>query len=81
MNRLASYGLAACSAALLAACGGGGSAPAAVDAVPASASQSPEGMVAYLLALSKDTPDDREPLDVSGWSPPRSDTTEPQPLP
>ena len=81
MNRLASYGLAACSAALLAACGGGGSAPAAADAIPASASQSPEGMVAYLLALSKDTPDDREPLDVSGWSPPRSDTTEPQPLP
>lgn len=66
------------SALLLVACGGGGDAAlAAIDAVPDSASASPEGMVAYLDQLAKALPDDREPLDIAGWKPPTSETAEP----
>jgi hypothetical protein len=67
------------SAVLLVACGGGSSdaAPAAIDAVPDSASASPEGMVAYLGELAKALPDEREPLDIAGWKPPTSETAEP----
>jgi hypothetical protein len=70
--------LIAAAGALLVACGGGSDAPpAAIDAVPDSASASPEGMVAYLGELAKALPDDREPLDIAGWKPPTSDTAEP----
>jgi hypothetical protein len=66
------------SAVLLVACGGGSDAPPqAIDAVPDSASASPEGMVAYLGELAKALPDDREPLDIAGWKPPTSETAEP----
>jgi hypothetical protein len=70
------------SAVLLVACGGGSdAAPSPIDAVPDSASASPEGMVAYLDALAKSLPDDREPLAIAGWAPPLSETAEPSPLP
>ena len=74
-----------CSVAvLLAACGGGSDspapAPAATDAVPASASQSAAGMAAWMtdLAAAADSADAKEPLDVSTFSPPLSDDTEPE---
>ena len=70
--------LIAAAGALLIGCGGGSDAPpAAIDAVPDSASASPEGMVAYLGELAKALPDDREPLDIAGWKPPTSETAEP----
>jgi hypothetical protein len=83
---LASIGAAA---ALLAACGGGGGDDAAVAAplpsaseqIPAAASESAQGMAAYLLALAADTPDDEEALDVARWTPPQSDADEPATLP
>jgi hypothetical protein len=75
------------AAALLAACGGGGGGdtsqpPAAgpLEAVPTSASQSTTGMATYLKTLSTLAPDDREPLDVSGFAPPKPDDTEPEPV-
>ncbi len=70
-----------CAAALLSGCGGGGSgapAPSATDAVPASASESALGLKAYLLALSTMLVDDREPLDLSGFSPKTPDDVEPE---
>jgi hypothetical protein len=70
--------LIAAAGALLVACGGGSDAPpAAIDAVPDSASASPEGMVAYLGELAKALPDEREPLDIAAWMPPASETAEP----
>lgn len=70
--------------ALLSACGGGGGDDAAVpppvapsDEIPATASASAPGLVAFLLALAADLPDDREPLDVSRFVPPLSETDEP----
>jgi hypothetical protein len=78
------------AAALLAACGGGGSdtpvpappppMPGPLDAVPPSASASVQGMVSYLSTLSAQKPEDKEPVDVSGFTPPTSDDTEPQPV-
>ncbi len=71
------------TALLLAACGGGGydDTPQAVDpltAVPASASQSTQGMVSYLGALPPLDAEAREPLSLNGFVPPTSDTDEPQ---
>jgi hypothetical protein len=74
--------LVAGASVLLAACGGGDlTPPAATDAVPASASQSSMGMVDYLLALAKDKTDTKDPLDISKWTPPTSETEEPIALP
>jgi hypothetical protein len=87
-------GLALGSALLLAGCGGGGgdtmgsgdtagaggggSDPLA--GVPASASQSSQGLVAYLQALVKTAPDNREPAALDGSAPPHDDAAEPQPI-
>jgi hypothetical protein len=76
------------AAAVLTACGGGGSdAPAPVagplDQVPDSASQSATGMADYLGQLSAApaaSADAREPLDLSNYKPKTSDDTEPQPV-
>ena len=78
MTKTSTLLMAAAACALLAGCGGGG-APAAspLDAVPASANASPEGMAAYLKSLAREQPDDREPLDLAGWAPPVSETAEP----
>jgi ABC-type glycerol-3-phosphate transport system substrate-binding protein len=73
-----------CSAAavLLAACGGGSdetpAPPAATDSVPTSASQSVPGLMSYLLALTVIAAEDKESLDVSSFSPPQPDDTEPE---
>lgn len=75
----------AAAALLLSACGGGSDAPApppaATEAVPASASQSSAGLVAYVTDLSAAAADDKEPLDLSQFNPAQPDDTEPQALP
>ena len=69
------------AAALLAACGGGGddSPPPATCEVPASASQSPSGFIAYLQLLVASMADMLEPVDTSARRRRRPTTTgEPQ---
>jgi hypothetical protein len=64
--------LVACSA-MLAACDGGDDDPAVTAQVPASASQSTGGFIAYLKQLVAVSPDDTAPVDVSSVTPPTSD--------
>jgi hypothetical protein len=74
------------AAAVLAACGGGGGdpapapAPAPTAAVPDSASQSPQGMSDYLVALAAAAADQLEPVTVDGFAPPTPDNVEPVPV-
>ena len=79
MTKTSTLLMAAAACARLAGGGGGAGAPGAspLDAVPASANASPEGMAAYLKSLAREQPDDREPLDLAGWAPPASETAEP----
>ena len=73
-----------CAVALLAACGGGGGEapapmpPAATDAVPQAASADAQGLKKYLSDLSRDTPDTKEALDLSGFDPKLVDDAEPE---
>ena len=70
--------LALCAAAVLAACGGGDDdTPPATSQVPASASESPGGLIAYLKRLVVADADTLEPVDVSAATPPADDTAEP----
>lgn len=64
---------------LLGACGGGGSGDAidATESVPDSASASVSGMKRWLGLLTSITPEDREPLDVASFAPPRPEDAEP----
>ena len=65
---------------VLAACGGGDDAPPpppATSEVPASASQSPAGFIAYLQALVASMADLLEPVDTSAVVPPADDVGEP----
>lgn len=60
------------------ACGGSDDSPPPVTSqVPASASASVAGFMAYVVALVATAPDNLEPVDVSAVMPPTSDTTEP----
>ena len=77
---LATWILAIGAAAVLMACGGGDdgpSAPPATSAVPASASASVGGWIAYLKALVASAADTLEPVDVSTVTPPSDDASEP----
>jgi hypothetical protein len=69
------------AAAVLAACGGGDdaapAAPAATSEVPASASQSPGGFIAYLQLLVASMADTLEPVDTSAVQPPADEIGEP----
>jgi hypothetical protein len=67
------------AASLLGACGGGDDAPPppATSEVPASASQTPAGFIAYLQALVASMADLLEPVDTSAVVPPADDTGEP----
>jgi len=68
------------AASVLGACGGGDDAPApppATSEVPASASQSPAGFIAYLQLLVASMADLLEPVDTSAVVPPADDTGEP----
>lgn len=65
--------------ALLAACGGSDfQVPPATTEVPASASQSVEGFIAYLQELVGSLAEMLEPVDTSSVTPPADDTREPQ---
>jgi len=66
--------------AVLAACGGGGdgaTAPAPTAEVPDTASQSPQGMSDYLVALSAAAADELEPVDPTKFAPPTPEDVEP----
>ena len=72
---------AALAAAVLAACGGGDDnapPPPPTSQVPASASQSVDGFIAYLRDLVVSMADMLEPVDTSAVTPPTDDTAEPQ---
>jgi hypothetical protein len=73
---------------LLAACGGGGggstaepiAAPSPIEAIPVAASQTADGLGAYLTALvqvAADQADTREPLGLGDFAPTTSETAEP----
>ena len=69
------------AASVLVACGGGGDdaspPPPATSEVPASASQSPAGFIAYLQLLVASMADLLEPVDTSAVVPPADDVGEP----
>jgi hypothetical protein len=66
------------AASVLGACGGGDDTPPpATSGVPASASQSPAGFIAYLQLLVASMADLLEPVDTSAVVPPADDTGEP----
>jgi len=71
---------ALCAAALVAACGGNDSndTPPATSEVPASASQSVNGFIAYLKLLVASAADMLEPVDTSSVTGPTDETSEPQ---
>ena len=65
--------------ALVAACGGNNNSdPAATSEVPASASQSIDGFIAYLKRLVISSAETLEPVDTSMVTPPTDETSEPQ---
>ena len=67
------------AAALVAACGGSDfQTPAATSEVPASASQSIDGFIAYLKELVVSSADMLEPVDTSSVTAPTDETSEPQ---
>jgi hypothetical protein len=76
-SNLAALGVAV----LLAACGGdnnnSNSTPAATSQVPASASQSIDGFIAYLKLLVVSAADMLEPVDTSMVTGPKDETSEP----
>lgn len=68
---------------LLVACGGSDDTPVAadpLDAVPASASESPAGTTSYLRALTAAQSETREPVSVDGFNPPKPEDVEPDPM-
>ena len=69
------------AASMLGACGGGDDdappPPPATSEVPASASQSPSGFIAYLQLLVASMADMLEPVDTSAIVPPADDVGEP----
>ncbi len=78
-----SYLSALAVAALVAACGGGGdggtaAAPDPTQQVPASASASADGFIAYLKALVASAADMLEPVDTSAVQAKTDDVGEPQ---
>ncbi len=84
-RKLAPWGTAAAlaTAALLSACGGddfNNTAPPVTSEVPASASQSVDGFIAYLKQLVVVMDDTLEPVDTSSVTAPTDDTAEPQPI-
>jgi hypothetical protein len=78
MKKILILALAA-GALVLVACGGSDDTPPPPTAqVPASASQTVGGFIAYLQALIVSAADMLEPVDVSTVTPPTDDTSEPQ---
>lgn len=92
IQRLRHGSLAVAGAAALitlASCGGSGNSsspppvtpPPASNEPPASASASVTGFIDYLLSLTATMQDTVEPLDLTNFTAPISDTTEPDPRP
>jgi hypothetical protein len=82
MKNLKKAGLAVALVAALAVmggCGGSDDTPAATSQVPDSASASAGGFIAYLKLLVASAADTLEPVDVSAVTPPKDDTSEPDP--
>lgn len=68
-----------CAGTILAACGGNDyDTPPATTEVPASASESVDGFIAYLKLLVASAADMLEPVDTSAVTGPTSETSEPQ---
>lgn len=73
-----------CAAAIVVACGGNNNTvddpvvQPATSAVPASASQSVDGFIAYLKLLVASAADMLEPVDTSAVTGPTDETSEPQ---
>ena len=96
MNKKITLTFAMAAVALMSGCFGGGGDDAPVPpapppvtppppadplaALPDSARQSTDGMVAYLKTLTASTSDTHDPLDVNGLTLPQSDTADPTPL-
>ncbi|RQP23665.1 hypothetical protein [Piscinibacter terrae] len=87
MNQKQTLAMLFSSVALLSGCGGGSDAPAppppptaATDAIPGDAGTTAAKFKSYLVDLSADTPDTKEALDVSTFSPKQDDDTEPEPV-
>ena len=84
--KTSSWFLAAALAVTLSACGGGGggggddTAGGSGPAVPASASRSMAGLMSYLGDLVRSKPDSAEPLDLTGFRPPKSEDADAQDL-
>jgi hypothetical protein len=78
MKKLAAMTLLA--AVMLSGCGGGDdeAPPPATSQVPASASASIGGFIAYLQTLVVSMADTLEPVDVGAVTPPTDETSEPQ---
>ena len=81
MRAFKSLLLPAAVALALGACGGGSDEVAdPLAAVPASASESPAGLVSYLGALPGLDAESREPVSLDGFNPPKPEGTEPDPV-
>ncbi|MEO8080526.1 MAG: hypothetical protein ABI641_08350 [Caldimonas sp.] len=82
MKRISALVAAVCAAALVTACGGNdfqsSPTPAATSEVPASASASVDGFIAYLKLLVASAADMLEPVDTSMVTGPTDETSEPQ---
>ena len=82
MRRMSTLSVAIAVAGLLSACGGGSDSappPAEANEVPASASASSAGMVAYMMTMSAASDADaREPVDLTGFDPVRPEEEDPE---
>lgn len=85
MNHKQTLAMLFSSVVLLSGCGGGSDnppppPPAATDVLPGDAGTTAAKFKSYLMDLSADTPDNKEALDVSTFSPKQDEDTEPEPV-
>ena len=83
MKNLERFLMLALTSVLLAACGGGGydvPAPGPAEAVAPGASESAAGLARYLNDLAAAAADDKEPVDLSTFTPKLPEDTEPEAL-
>ena len=81
MKRVELILIAGLASVLLAACSNNDTAPPSpgpTEAVPPEASQSSAGLVKYLTDLAAASADDKEPVDLSTFTPVTPDDTEPE---
>ena len=83
MKKLERFLMLALTSVLLAACGGGGydaPVPGPAVAVAPGASESAAGLAKYLNELAAASADDKEPVDLSTFTPKLPEDTEPEAL-